>query len=141
MQKEVIQQMQNQFDALAKKLPDQDVEFWFARDLQEPLGYDRWENFMSAIGRAIESCKTSGYESSDHFRDVTKKVALGNEAVREIQDFMLTRYACYLIAQNGDPSKKPIAFAQIYFALINFWPNMELDEYMKTFSQKKTSKN
>lgn len=82
----------------------------------EPLGYSRWENFVTAIQRAIESCKSTGYEATDHFRLVTKMVRLGSGSERPMDDFMLTRYACYLIAQNGDPRKQPIAFAQSYFA-------------------------
>jgi DNA-damage-inducible protein D len=117
MNKQMIQKMQLQFDALGHKVPDEEVEFWLARELQEPLGYAKWERFKDAIERAIESCETTGFDPENHFRAVTKKVALGSGAARAIEDFMLTRYACYLIAQNGDPRKEPIAFAQSYFAI------------------------
>ncbi len=93
------------------------VEIWFARDLQKVLGYARWENFQSAINRAVDSCNTQGVNVDDHFRKVTKMVKLGSGSMRDVTDFMLTRYACYLIAQNGDPKKEPIAFAQSYFAI------------------------
>ena len=93
------------------------VEVWFARELQTVLGYARWENFLTAIGRAVESCKTQKINVNDHFREVTKMVSLGSNSQRDIIDFMLTRYACYLIAQNGDPKKEEVAFAQGYFAL------------------------
>jgi len=115
-----IQQYKSAFDLIAKSIKDDEgntIEVWYARELQQVLGYARWENFVVAIGRALESCKTLGINVDDHFREVTKMIALAKGAQREVQDFMFTRYACYLIAQNGDPKKEEVAFAQSYFAV------------------------
>jgi DNA-damage-inducible protein D len=93
------------------------VEFWFARDLQNLLGYTEWRNFTKVIEKAKDSCQTSNNAISDHFVDINKMVPLGSGSERELEDILLTRYACYLIAQNGDPRKEAIAFAQSYFAV------------------------
>ena len=115
-----IQEYKSAFDLIAKNIKEDEgnsIEVWYARELQQVLGYARWENFVIAIGRAMESCKTLGISIDDHFREATKMVQLGSGAQREVQDFILTRYACYLIAQNGDPKKEEVAFAQSYFAV------------------------
>lgn len=117
MEKDIIVKLHSQLEEVAQQWPETDTEFWLARDLQDILGYARWENFSKVIVKAINSCNNAGYDSQDHFLEITKKVSLGSGAIREIDDIALTRYACYLIAQNGDPTKDAIAFAQTYFAV------------------------
>jgi DNA-damage-inducible protein D len=117
MDKKTISTMKKMFDDIMHTTEDGIVEFWYARELMGCLGYTTWRRFKDAINRAMESCKGAEIEVSDHFADAVKMVEIGSNAVRDVDDIMLTRYACYLIAQNGDPRKEEIAFAQSYFAV------------------------
>lgn len=115
MKSELIIQLHKNFEDYAHEIDGE--EFWFARDLMGLLGYTKWENFAKVIDKAKQSCQSAGNSVSDHFPDVRKTIPMPKGAEKEIDDVMLTRYACYLIAQNGDPRKVEIAFAQTYFAV------------------------
>lgn len=116
MEKNIIQNLMNNFESIMHTTEDW-VEFWLAREIQPLLWYTKWDNFVEVITKAKKSCKNSSKEVSDHFADVGKTIDMPKGAKKTIQDIMLTRYACYLIAQNWDPRKQEIAFAQTYFAL------------------------
>jgi hypothetical protein len=115
MKKEIVTRLHNNFEGCAHQ--QDGVEYWNARELQELLGYGTWRRFEEVIERAKVACKNAGQPVEDHFVDAGKMVDLGSGASREINDIALDRYACYLIAQNGDPLKDEIAFAMTYFAV------------------------
>lgn len=115
MKSEEIKQLFAQFEAAASEL--EGVECWSARELQSLLGYSKWENFEKVIQKAKDACSHAGEDTANHFPDIRKMVVIGSETERPIEDMALTRYACYLIAQNGDSRKEEIAFAQNYFAV------------------------
>jgi len=116
VKKEIIKSLTKDFESYVNQTQNE-IEFWFARDVQHLLGYTEWRNFLKVINRAKTTCETAGHLVFDHFVDVNKTINMPKGASKDIPDFMLTRFACYLIAQNGDPQKEPIAFAQNYFAV------------------------
>jgi len=116
MKQEIIKSLTKNFESYVNKT-ENDIEFWFARDLQHLLGYAKWDNFINVISKAKTACEVSGGKVADHFADVGKTIKMPKNAEKTVPDMMLTRYACYLITQNGDPSKEEIAFAQTYFAV------------------------
>lgn len=115
MKKEQINQLFDQFENACYDYKG--VECWSARELQSILGYSKWDNFLNVIEKGKTACENAGAALSDHFADVGKMVGLGSGSQREIEDIALTRYACYLVAQNGNAAKSEIAFAQTYFAV------------------------
>lgn len=117
IKKSDIENLKSIFDNISNIDFDEDVEYWYARDIMKYLGYSRWENFELIVKKGMTSCENAGVATFDHFRNVTKMVRLGSGAERPVTDYKLTRYACYLIAQNGDSRKEEIAFAQSYFAV------------------------
>ena len=117
MDEKKIGKLKKLFDDVIHISEDGAIEFWYARELQPLLGYSRWENFELVIKKAMISCENAGGNVNDHFRGVTKMIKLAKNAERGIKEYVLTRYACYLIAQNGDVRKDEIAFAQSYFAV------------------------
>ena len=150
-EKSKLIELKEKFDSITNMEEKDNIEFWYARDLQTKLGYKRWENFFETIKKAIQSCENASIPVENHFREVTKMINLAKGARRPIQDYMLTRYACYLIAQNGDSKKEEIAFAQTYFAVqtrkqeiiedrIKLMNRLEARERLKK-SEKQLSKN
>ena len=115
MEKRIIELYRRKFDDIRHEADG--IEYWYARELMKLLDYVQWRNFDNAINKAMISCENNGNVAEDHFSRFNNTIEVGNGALREVEDYMLTRYACYLIAENGDPRKEQIAFAQSYFAV------------------------
>lgn len=115
--KSKLAELKEKFDSIINTEEKENIEYWYARDLQVLLGYTQWRNFLEVMKKAMISCESAGFTVSDHFAEVSKMIKLAKGAERKVQDYMLTRYGCYLIAQNGDSKKEEIAFAQTYFAV------------------------
>lgn len=115
MEKKMIMNYKKKFDEIRHE--ENGVEFWYARELMHLLDYSKWQNFENVLSKAKVACANNGIVVEDHFADSSKMVTLGSGSNREVEDYMLTRYACYLITENGDPRKEQIAFAQSYFAV------------------------
>lgn len=150
MDKKAVSVLKSKFDELAH-VDESGVEYWSAREVMALFGYTRWENFYNAITKALSSIQNAQIDVKNHLREVTKMLTLGKNATRSVKDFELTRYACYIVAQNGDPRKEEIAFAQSYFAQQTRKQEL-IEEHMKNLqrlenrdklraSEKRLSKN
>lgn len=128
MEENLLEITQQDFESI-KHIDENGVEFWYARELMKVLNYSKWGNFIKVIDKAMKACKNSKMVIEDHFADVGKMVQIGSTAEREQKDYKLTRYACYLIAQNGDSRKKAIALAQTYFAVQTRKQEISRQEY------------